>query len=279
MKLSVFSSGSEGNCSLLQTNNVNILIDAGLSKKQITENLERYGLTLANIDSLLITHEHIDHVKAIPMLLKECKLKIYMSSGTFNALINEYKRKGKEKLCELMVNKLNAGTLIVIYRIDNSIFYPGFQINDLDIQVLPAFHDANECIGFMFKNEGKKLVYMTDSGYVHQALYDEISNANAYLLESNHDPEILMASSRPYSLKVRILSDHGHMSNEHSMITLANIMGNKTKLVLHAHISQECNLTEILEHTRQRVFDEYGIDTSDIEFHILHPYFSGDYEI
>ncbi len=279
MKLSVFSSGSEGNCSLLQTKEVNILIDAGISKKQIQENLLRYNLELSNINSLLITHEHIDHIKALPMLLKECKLNIYMSCGTYNAIINEYQRKGKDKLCYLMANKLRDNTLHVISRIDNSIFYPDFKINDLDIQVLPAFHDASECIGFSFKNEGKKLVYMTDTGYVHQALYDEISNAEAYLLESNHDPEILMASSRPYSLKIRILSDHGHMSNEHSMITLANVMGNKTKLVLHAHISQECNLTEILEHTRERVFDEYGLDTSGISFHILNPYFSGDYEI
>ena len=279
MKISVFSSGSDGNCTLLQTDKVNILIDAGITKKQITDNLLRYGLSLDKIDSLLITHEHIDHVKALPMLLKEKSLNIYMSQGTYEALINNYRLRDKEKVAALMACKLNEGYLHVISRIDNSIFYPSFSILDLDIQVLPAFHDAKECIGFCFRSNNKKFVYITDTGYVHQGIYEEISNANAYLLESNHDPEILMASSRPYQLKIRILSDHGHMSNLDSMLTLANVMGPKTSLVLHAHISTECNLKEIIEFTREKVFSEYGLDTSNVKFYMLNPYFSGDYEI
>lgn len=279
MKFSVFSSGSEGNCTLLRTNKVNILIDAGITRKQIVDNLARYNMSLKDIDTLLITHEHSDHIKALPTLLKECDLKLLMSAGTYDSIINYYVSRGQDKLRDLLIKKLNSNQLIITSRLDNSIFYPNYQIEDLDIQVLPAFHDAKECIGFSFKNEGKKFVYLTDTGYVHQALYDEIANANAYLLESNHDPELLMASNRPYPLKVRILSDHGHMSNEDSMITLANIIGEKTSLVLHAHISQECNLKEILIHTRERIFQMYGLDTKDIEFHLLNPYFSGDYEI
>ena len=181
MKFSVFSSGSEGNCTLLQTNNVNILIDAGISKKQISDNLAKYGLTLNDINTILITHEHVDHVKALPMLLKEPNLKYVMSAGTYDALINFYASRDKVKLRDLMVKKLNDKELIVVARLDNSIFYPSIKIEDLDIQILPAFHDSKECIGFSFKNEGKKFVYLTDTGYVHQALYDEISNANAYL--------------------------------------------------------------------------------------------------
>ena len=88
-----------------------------------------------------------------------------------------------------------------------------------------------------------------------------------------------MASSRPYSLKIRILSDHGHLSNEDSMVVLANVMGPSTKLVMHAHISQECNLTQILELTRKKVFDSFGIDYSNIKFEILHPYPSEEYNI
>lgn len=279
MKFSVFSSGSDGNCTLIQTKQINILIDAGITRKQILENLSRYNLSLKDISILLITHEHVDHIKALPQMLKECDLKIYMSSGTFMALKEQYSRPGKEKAYELLMERYKNQSLIVINRIENSILYPYFVESDLKIQILPAFHDARECIGFSFYNEGKKLVYMTDTGYVHQAIYEEISNAEAYILESNHDPEILMHSERPYMLKIRILGDHGHMSNEDSMITLCNVMGNKTKLVLHAHISQECNLTEIINLTREKVFNDYGIDASNVEFVILKPYFSGDYEI
>ena len=279
MKFSVFSSGSDGNCTLLRTNNLNILIDAGITRKQILDNLARYGLTLKDISVLLITHEHVDHIRALPQMIKECHLKIYMSFGTFSAVKEYYSRPGKEKIYEVMMEKYQNGDLIIINRIENSILYPCYFEGDLKIQVLPLFHDARECIGFSFHEDGKKLVYITDTGYVHQEIYDEIANAEAYILESNHDPEILMHSNRPYMLKIRILGDHGHMSNEDSMITLCNVIGNKTKLVLHAHISQECNLTEIINLTREKVFNDYGIDTTNVEFKILYPRFSGDYEI
>ncbi len=279
MKFSVFSSGSDGNCTLVQTGKVNILIDAGITRKQILENLERYSLNLKDISALLITHEHIDHIKALPQLLKECHLRVYMSGGTYMAIKESYSRPGKEKVYELLLEKKNNGDLIIINRIENSILYPFFMESDLKIQVLPLFHDAKECIGFSFTNEDKKLVYITDTGYVHQAIYSEIANADAYVLESNHDPEILMHSERPYMLKIRILGDHGHMSNEDSMITLCNVMGPKTKIVLHAHISQECNLTEIIELTREKVFNDFGIEAKGVKFGILKPYFSGDYEI
>ena len=144
---------------------------------------------------------------------------------------------------------------------------------------MPMFHDAYETIGFVFTAELKRFVYITDTGYVHNNLYNVISNADAYLLEANHDPEILLASDRPYNLKMRILSDYGHMSNLDSMLTLVNVMGSNTKLVLHAHVSQECNLSQIIELERQKVFKEYDINTDNIEFAILYPRRSKEYII
>ena len=279
MKFSVFSSGSDGNCTLIQTKQINILIDAGITRKQILENLSRYNLSLKDISILLITHEHVDHIRALPQMLKECHLKIYMSLGTYYGVIEMFNRPGKEKVLALLEEKKKNGSLILIERLANSMLYPFYIEKDLKIQVLPLFHDAKECIGFSFYNDEKKLVYITDTGYVHQAIYQEIANAEAYILESNHDPEILMHSERPYSLKIRVLGDHGHMSNEDSMITLCNVIGNKTKLILHAHVSKECNLTEIIELTREKVFNDFGIDTSNVKFGILKPFFSGDYEI
>jgi phosphoribosyl 1,2-cyclic phosphodiesterase len=258
---------------------VNILIDAGITKKQISDNLMRYGLTIKDIQYLFITHEHTDHILALPTLLKECGMMILMSFGTLLGCKEYFVRTKKPQVAELLQKRFDDGSIIIINRMENSFLYPPFMLDDLRVQVLPAFHDARECIGFSFTNLEKKLVYMTDTGYVHQDLYEEISNAEAYLLESNHDPEILMHSNRPYNLKIRILSDHGHMSNEDSMVTLCNVMGNKTKLILHAHVSQECNLSEIIELTRKKVFDDYGIDTSNVKFVILQPRFSGDYEI
>lgn len=130
--------------------------------------------------------------------------------------------------------------------------YPDISLDSTDIQVLPTFHDAQESVGYKIRSQGRDLVYLTDTGYIHHALYPMIANADCYVIECNHDPNILMCSSRPYALKMRILSDHGHLSNEDAMVTLAHIMGIHTKLIFYAHISQECNLVEIIEMTRKK---------------------------
>lgn len=278
VKISVFSSGSAGNCTLVQTRNLNILIDAGISKKSIDENLLEHNLTLNDIQMLLITHEHVDHIKAFNSILKYDNITIYLTLGTYNYILEANKKKNT-KLVELMQCRLENNTIILLNRLDNSILYKDILCLDLVINVLPTFHDASESVGFVINDDESKLVYITDTGYVHQGLYEYISNADAYILESNHDPAILMHSNRPYHLKMRILSNHGHLSNEDSMVTLAHVMGNKTRLVMHAHISQECNLTQIVEMTRRKVLDDFGIDSTGVEFVITSPFPSKEYEV
>ena len=279
MRIVVFSSGSSGNCTLLRTETKNILIDCGLTKKSINEGLGKYDLSLANIDYLFITHEHIDHVKSFAQMLKLTNIKIFISKGTLDYLYRLYYKENKMNDCELINQRLKNNTITVIERIENSILYPKYVVDDFTVQVLPTFHDASEPIGFTFESEGKKVCYITDTGYVHTDLSKFIVNCDCYILESNHDPDMLMASSRPYTLKMRIISDHGHLSNENSMVTLANMMGDRTRLVMHAHISEECNLTPILEMTRKRVLDGYGISTDNVQFVVLSRRPSGEYTI
>ncbi len=276
MKISVFSSGSSGNCELIRTENLNILIDAGISKKTIDENLLEYDLTLNNIDVLLITHEHSDHVKSLVSLLKYDNIKTFMSRGTYYALLKDNENKAASY--NLLKKRFDEGKIILLNRLDN---FDYEEINYLDLKIKPiaAFHDSAECVGYVLDVDNKKLGLLTDTGYVHQKVIPYLLNLDCYILESNHDPEMLMASSRPYYLKQRILSDHGHLSNRDSMATLVKIMGDKTKLVMHAHISKECNLSEIVELTRKAVCDDYGIATDGIEFVVLHDYKSEDYEI
>ena len=276
MKITVFSSGSSGNCELIRTNNLNILIDAGITKKQLDEDLLDYDLTLNDIDVLLITHEHSDHVKSLVSLLKYTNIKIFMSRGTYFSLVKDSESKATTN--RLYKEAFDEGRIVLLNRLNN---FDYEEIDYLDIKIKPiaAFHDAAECVGYVIKSNDKSLALLTDTGYVHQNVIPYLMNLNCYILESNHDPEMLMASSRPYYLKQRILSDHGHLSNRDSMATLVKIMGDKTKLVMHAHISKECNLSEIVELTRKAVFDDYGIATDGIEFVVLHDYKSEDYEI
>lgn len=279
MRIKVFSSGSDGNSTIVVANNKKILIDLGITYKQISNNLSSINLDIHELDAILITHEHTDHIKALPMMLKECNIPIYLSRGTLNSIYESYKALEKTKLIELIDKRYNEGSIIIINRKKDTFFYDSFNVGSVIIDVLPAFHDAAETIGFVIHENDKKLTYITDTGYVHESLWPIINDSDAYILESNHDPEIVMASNRPYSLKKRILSDYGHMSNEESMVTLANLIGVSTKLVMHAHVSQECNLTQLIEITRKKVFDSYGIDYSNIEFEILHPYPSKEHEI
>ncbi|MDE7105832.1 MAG: hypothetical protein K2O22_01545 [Anaeroplasmataceae bacterium] len=153
----------------------------------------------------------------------------------------------------------------------NSIQYESILLGETLIEVLPTFHDAAESVGYKIKSSDQTLVYITDTGYVHHSLFETISNADCYVLEFNHDPYILMSSDRTYALKQRILSDHGHLSNEDAAVTLAKILGERTRLVFYAHISQECNLTEIIELTRKKVMEDLGMDTSRIEFVVTSP--------
>lgn len=279
MKLTVFSSGSSGNCTVIKTHDSNIMIDCGLSKKQIEMNLNDINLTLNDIDGLFITHEHTDHIKAFAQMLKICTMTIYLTKGTYKEIYKYFKSRNQDKVCALMDERFNNNTIVLIERITGSMMYNSITVKNTVLQIVPTFHDAVEPCGFVINDEDKKLVYITDTGYVHTGVYDMIVNADGYILESNHDPEILMHSERSYNLKIRILSDHGHLSNEDSMITLANVMGEKTKLVMHAHVSQECNLSQIIEMTRERVFDDFALDTTGIKFVILSTFSTGEYEL
>lgn len=279
MKYVVFSSGSQGNASLLRTNNLNILIDAGITKKQIEEGLAESGLKLEDINYLFITHEHVDHIRAISQLLKYPNIKIVISRGTLDFIIDYSKDHNRAKDLENIFIKTKNGSIIIIERIEDTIMYPSLKIDSLEVEFLPLFHDAREPIGFIFKEDNKKFCYITDTGYVHSDIMPLINNSDAYVLESNHDPELLMASDRPYYTKLRIIGDHGHMSNEDSMYILAKSIGDKTKLVMHAHISQECNLVMLINSKREEVFKEYNKDFKNVEFVSLGLFRTKEYEI
>ncbi len=267
MRIEVLASGSTGNCTYVETEDHKILIDSGISKRTIDAELEKLNVSFDQIDTILITHEHDDHIRSLCTVLKKGKLLCYMTNGTYQAILN-----GKnESLKPVIQEKFANGSLILLNRLVNSILYEPLLLNKTEITILPTFHDALESVGFKIKDSHQTLVYITDTGYVHQALYETISNADCYVLEFNHDPYILMSSDRAYSLKKRILSDHGHLSNEDAAVTLAHVLGEKTKLVFYAHISQECNLAEIIELTRKKVMDDLGMDTSRIEFIVTSP--------
>lgn len=219
MTVSVLSSGSKGNTTFIQTNNTKILIDAGNTSKYILEKLNEINVDPTTIDAILITHTHIDHIKGLPALLKKINPCVYITQKMLKEL-------------EYLEN----------YSIINT---DKIKIKDLDIDVIKTSHDTEDSVGYIVNNDDKSIVYITDTGYINQKYFNILSNRNVYIMESNHDIEMLNNSKYPFALRQRILSDKGHLSNYDSAKYISKFIGSKTKYVLLAHLSEENNTKEL----------------------------------
>jgi phosphoribosyl 1,2-cyclic phosphodiesterase len=250
VKIRVLASGSKGNSIYVETFSAKVLIDCGISFKKICEKLNSTKNTL-NLDACLITHEHIDHINGLNVFVKNTNSIIYCSKGT------------KEAINIKSTNLLNNSNCYVIKNLES------IYINNLKITPFLVSHDAKEPFGYILEEDNVKAVFLTDSGYVDRKYYDLLKNANVYYFESNHDVEMLINSDRPYYLKQRILSDLGHLSNIDSAINFINICGEKTKKLILAHLSEECNTCDCVLNTYKEIFEEHNFST-DVEMYIAH---------
>lgn len=222
MKVIILGSGSKGNSALLILNNKKILIDAGFSYPKTKMILEKHNLKIDDIDLILLTHNHKDHIAGLASITKRNKKIVYIPNGMY-----------KE------IKKIVEPDLII--NIDKDIF----EIDNIKIRFLPTSHDAVASVGFLIEENNDSLVYMTDTGYINKKNLKYMHNKKIYILESNHDPEMLMNGPYPYTLKQRVISDTGHLSNEMTGNYLNELIGEKTKKIILAHLS-ETNNKEIL---------------------------------
>lgn len=218
MKAAILSSGSRGNCTLIQTNNTKILIDLGVTKSYVEEKLEELEVDPRKIKAILITHTHVDHIQGLKVFLKKYNPKLYVNKVILG-LLNEYIEDFDYELYETS----------------------NFMIDDLEITAIKTSHDAEGSVGFIIKNNDKSLVYITDTGYINNKYFKKLSNHNLYIMESNHDIEMLMNGKRPFHIKQRILSDKGHLSNSDAAYYLSEFIGENTKTVVLAHLSDDNN--------------------------------------
>lgn len=261
MKILQIASGSSGNATYIENKENKILIDCGVSKKVICEGLSKYNHSLEDIDALLITHEHIDHVKGLVPFYNASQANIYLTKGTFDGL-NQTTR---EKI---------EGNRINIIKADNV-----FNVGSFKITVIRTSHDAREPIGFLMESDNEKLVYITDTGYVHEDYLEILKNANAYIFESNHDPLMLMTSQRDYHTKIRIASECGHLSNENSAYIMTKLIGVNTKYIMLAHMSRECNTNELALSTYKSVFSDEHVSFNDTKLICLKDSLTEEIEI
>lgn len=226
MKFMMLESGSAGNSFVLETGSTRILIDCGGTKTYLMNALGQFRLCPQDMDAVLLTHGHVDHIS---------QLKHFKGKTIFGTFPSE---------------------LVDIHQIST---HATFKINDVTITSLPLSHDYPKTVGYKIECNGEVLVYVTDTGYVNENLLDEIRNADYYVWESNHDPYLLMKTNRPYPTKQRILSSEGHLSNDESSRLLTLLVGDKTKEVILAHISKEANTHELALDTLYKTFEKKQI--------------------
>jgi len=223
MKIIVLSSGSKGNTTLIETKNTKILIDCGNTCKYICEKLKSINVLPEEINAILITHTHVDHIKGLQVFLHKYNTKVYLTEKMQPEL------QFVENYCLIEENN--------------------FTINDIKVDIIKTSHDASDSQGFILTNNNKSAVYITDTGYINIKYHDKLKNKELYIFESNHDIEMLNNSKYPFHLRKRILSDKGHLSNYDSAKYLSEFIGEKTKYVLLAHLSEENNTYELAYET------------------------------
>lgn len=224
MKVIVLSSGSKGNTTFIESKNTKILIDIGNTCKYVTEKLKGIGIEPEKIDGILLTHTHIDHVKGLKVFQNKYNTKIYFSN------------KMKEELEYINTN---------YELIEEGII----KLKDLTINIIKTSHDTNESFGYIIESNDKSIVYITDTGYINNKYFNLLSNKNLYILESNHDIEMLNNGPYPFKIRQRILGDKGHLSNYDCSKYLSNFIGNNTKCIMLAHLSQDNNTPNIAYNT------------------------------
>lgn len=239
MRICVLASGSKGNVTYIETNKTKSLIDVGMSCAYIERKLKEIKINPKDIQRIFITHTHSDHVKGLRVFLKKYDPEIYLTE------------KMEEDL-ELIIDKttyINSDT----------------KIEDLTVRPIKTSHDVSDSNGYIFIENDKSLMYMTDTGYINQKNYSKLKNHNIYILESNHDIEMLMEGPYPYHLKQRILGDKGHLSNKDSAYYLSEFIGDKTEKVILAHLSEHNNTPKKAKEEYEKTFKKQNKKAPNIE--------------
>ena len=225
MQYNVISSGSKGNATIVTYKNTVILIDMGISLSRLEEGLQELDLTVEDIDAAIFTHDHADHISGLRFISpKIC----YGLKGTLPGSLHN--------VCDLETP---------------------FKVKDIEIIPFKTSHDAKNPCGYKLIGGKQTMVYMTDTGVFLEEVLPLVSNPTYLIIESNHDIKMLLHTNRTFELKSRIMSEHGHLCNEDSAIATCEIIGDNTKDIVLAHLSEEANTPELALEAYRKVFSHF----------------------
>ncbi len=246
MKFGTIASGSSGNCLYAGNEDTHILIDAGISCKRICEGLKTFHLEGGDIQGILITHEHTDHISGLGVLARKLCIPIYGTEGTLRQ-ISEMGNLGK---------------------IDRELFQPieagrEFKIGSFSVESFSISHDAAEPVSYLIKDGAQKLGMVTDLGYYDEAIVERLQNSNLLYVEANHDIHMLQAGPYPYYLKRRILGERGHLCNEKAAELVTKLMNGQLNQVILGHLSKENNYPDLaLTTVKNEVEDSVKVEVA-----------------
>ena len=232
MRFCSIASGSSGNCIYVGSENTHVLVDTGISGKKMEAGLNSLDLTGRDLDGILITHEHSDHIKGLGVISRKYGIPIYTTGGTVDAMA-----------------RTNA-----LGKIPDEIFHEikedeSFEIGDLTVKPFSIPHDAAQPVGYRLECEGHSVGIATDLGKYNDYIIENLQNLDALLLEANHDIHMLEVGPYPYPLKRRVMGDKGHLSNELSGKLLCDILHDDLQYVVLGHLSKENNYEELAYET------------------------------
>lgn len=241
IRFSVLASSSSGNASLVECEGTRVLVDAGISARRIQNSLKQLGLTFADLSAVLITHEHVDHCRALTQISKKCSVAVYCTHYTGIEL--------REKAPEAAFRFFEPGQT--------------FSLGDLRITPFEVSHDAVDPVGFRFDCGEDGLGWLTDTGYIPRHIPRYLSGVRALFLESNYNPRLLAEDPRrPRSLKQRIASAQGHLSNEQACELIESIDSSRLEKLVLAHLSRDCNSPDLAFAAMRQTLDRLHRNTA-----------------
>ncbi|UOE94113.1 MBL fold metallo-hydrolase [Alkalihalobacillus sp. LMS39] len=236
-QFSVLASGSTGNAIYVATDTQRWLIDAGVSGKKMEQLLNSIQCDPKDLNGILVSHEHSDHIKGVGILARKFNLPVYANEKTWRAMEKDLGKIDTEQKFHFNLEEVKT-------------------FGDLDIESFGVSHDAAEPMFYVFHHQGKKLVLATDMGYVSDRIKGTIKEADVFIFESNHDVNLLRMGKYPWSVKRRIISDVGHVSNEDAAYALSDVIGDKTSRIYLAHLSKDNNMKELARMTVEQILRE-----------------------
>jgi len=235
----VLASGSSGNSTLIATERTRLLVDAGLSAREIERRLGAAGETLDRLDAIVVTHEHGDHISGLPVLARRLRRPVFLSELTAPTIAWN----GEPPPIELF----RAGTR--------------WTIGDIEVSSFSVPHDAADPVGFCFQVQGLKIALVTDLGYIPDSIRFHIRGAHWLLLEANHDLDMLKVGPYPWAVKQRVMGRQGHLSNEAVARFIRHHLDPETRILVLGHLSEHNNHPDLVRLVARQALDSRGLTT------------------